>query len=601
MPFTVHRLTRRFPRGIRTWMLAAAVALLSGHALAQQEMNREEPGRGPDPRLSPGQIAPVLEGLGDYHRRVTTDSERAQLFFDQGLKLAYAFNHAESNRAFREAARLDPECAMAYWGQALVLGPNINLPMPPENRAPAWEAIRKAVSLKDGASEPERGLIDALALRYADPATEETPEARAGMDRAYADAMGALAAKYPQDDDIATLHAASLMELNPWNYWTLDGAPRGTTAEVVATLERVIERNFEHAGAHHYYIHIIEASYNPELAEPSADKLYTLMPGAGHMVHMPSHIYMRVGRFDDAVESNRLAMLADEGYITQCRAQGIYPLAYYPHNMHFMGWAAVESGRSQIAIDAARKMAAHVPAGNDPGAIALKQTFLCTPIYTLVRFNRWDEVLAEPKPADDLTFVNAIWHYARGRAWAAKGDLASARAELEALRALAADESFKAYPIGFSTAATVLTIADRIVEAEIAEAEGDVDKAIALLEAAVRLEDGMTYNEPPDWHYPVRLSLGAALLKAGRAQEAEAVYWKDLTRHKYYPWTLYGLAQALDAQGKADQAAEVRANLKGRWAHADIDLISSDECVPKQAAVAASAPASSHHPHVMEH
>lgn len=553
---------------------------------SQPVLDRENPGYGPDPRLSPGQIAPVLEGLGDYHREITTDVERAQLFFDQGLRLAYAFNHAEALRAFKETARLDPECAMAYWGQALVQGPNTNLPMPPDNRKPAYEAIQKAVSLKEHASALEQDMIDALAVRYSNPEVEETPEDRAALDQVYADAMTALVQKYPEDDDITTLFVASLMNLSPWNYWTLDGAPRGRTAEGIAALERVINRNFEHPGAHHYYIHLVEASFAPERAEASADKLATLMPGAGHMVHMPSHIYMRVGRFDDAVESNRLAQLADEGYITQCRAQGIYPVAYYPHNIHFMGWAAVESGRSEMAIEAARKIARHVPPGDDPGMLALKQTFLCTPLYTLVRFNRWDEVLAEPKPGENVKFVRAIWHYARGRAYTAKGDLEAARSELEALRTIAADESFQQYPIGFSTADTVLTIADHVVCGEIAEGEGDLDAAIAHYQSAVHLQDGMTYSEPPDWHYPVRMSLGAALLKAGRPQEAESVYWKDLARHRYYPWSMFGLIQALEAQGKTQQAHEVRANLEGRWAHADIRLLSSVKCEPIEETVA---------------
>lgn len=570
-------------RGTRT-LAAIAIAMLFATQVAAQDspppMDREHPGHGPDPRLSPGQIAPVLEGLGDHHRRITTDVERAQLFFDQGLRLAYAFNHAEALRAFKEAARLDPGCAMAYWGQALVQGPNTNLPMPDTNRAPAYEAIQKALGLRENASPTEQDMIDALAVRYANPEVEESPEDRAALDQAYADAMTALAEKYPADDDITTLYVASLMNLSPWNYWTLDGAPRGRTSEGVAALERVIERNPDHPGAHHYYIHIVEASYSPERAEASADKLATMMPGAGHMVHMPSHIYMRVGRFDDAVESNRLAQLADEGYITQCRAQGIYPVAYYPHNIHFMGWAAVESGRSEMAIEAARKIARHVPPGDDPGMLALKQTFLCTPLYTLVRFNRWDEVLAEPEPAENVKFVRAIWHYARGRAYTAKGDLESARAELEALRTIAADESFQQYPIGFSTADTVLTIADHVVCGEIAEAEGDLDAAIAHYEAGVHLQDGMTYSEPPDWHYPVRMSLGAALLKAGRPQEAESVYWKDLSRHRFYPWSMHGLIQALEAQGKTEQAAEARDNLAGRWAHADIKLLSSVECEP---------------------
>ncbi len=571
---------------IRFLIPACMLITLAPAGIAQNEMNREDPGIGPDPRLSPGQIAPVLEGLGDYHREISTENERAQLFFDQGIRLAYAFNHAESLRSFKEAARLDSTCAMAYWGQALVQGPNTNLPMGPDNRRPAYEAIQQALSLKEHASEQEQAMIDALAVRYSDPETEESTEQRAALDQAYADAMTDLVGRYPDDDDITTFFAAALMNLSPWNYWTLDGAARGRTTEGVTALERVIARNPDHPGANHYYIHIVEASYAPERAEASADKLAVLMPGAGHMVHMPSHIYMRVGRFDDAVESNRLAILADEGYITQCRAQGIYPVAYYPHNIHFMGWAATESGQSKMAIDAARKMAEKVPHGNDPGMLALKQTFLATPLYTLVRFNRWDEILAEPAPPEETVFVDGIWHYARGRAFAAKGDLESARYELETLREVAGSEALVGFPIGFSFAPTVLSIAEKVVAADIAEAEGDLEEAIGLLSAAVRIQDGMVYSEPPDWHYPVRMSLGAVLLKAGRADEAESVYWKDLARHRFYPWSLFGLAEALDAQGKTAMAEEVRGNLEGRWAHADIELVSSDECALKTEAVA---------------
>lgn len=567
------------------WAVALWLAPLP--AAAQHEdhtANREEPGVGPDPRLAPGQIAPILEGLGNYHRAITTSAERAQIFFDQGLRLAYSFNHAEALRSFKEAARLDPDCAMAYWGQGLVQGPNINVPMPPENRAPAYEATQKAMALREKASDVERDLIEALAVRYV---AADAKEDRAALDAAFAEAMGKLAEKHPEDDDIAVLYGAALMEKNPWYYWTPDGSPRAGTKTVIQQIEKVLARTPDHPGALHYHIHIVEASNSPEQAEPSADRLIKLMPGAGHMVHMPSHIYMRVGRFDDAIESNRLAILADETYITQCRAQGIYPLAYYPHNMHFMGWAAVESGQSRMAVEAARKMEAHVPKGNDPGALALKQTFLATPIYTLARFCMWDEILAEPKPADDMVFVTGIWHYARGRAFAAKGDIAAGRAELAALREVAKHESIAKLPVGFSMATTVLSIAEHVVEADLAAAEGATEKAVALYETAIRLQDNMTYDEPPDWHYPVRQSLGAVLLEAGRAAEAEAVYWNDLSRNRQNPWSLFGLAQALDAQGKAEQAAEVRTRLEGRWTHADVEPTSSRACVPKAVTAAA--------------
>ena len=362
-----------------------------------------------DPIAAEGKIAPVLKGLGDYHFEVTTASSESQAFFDQGLRLTYGFNHSEALRAFKEAARLDPGNAMAYWGWALVLGPNLNLPMMPYVVEQAYESALKAVELSDGVSEKERALIEALATRYTnDPEAERTP-----FDEAYAEAMADVVERFPDDLDAATLYAASLMNLSPWDYWYLDGLAKENTDEVLATLESVVERNPQHPGALHYYIHAVEARH-PERAEPAADSLARLMPGAGHMVHMPSHIYMRVGRYAEAYEANRLAVEADEGYITQCRAQGLYPLGYYPHNIHFLAWSAAFQGRREAAMEASRKIVEEIPheLAADRNTWALYETFLSQPLYTMVRFGMWEAVMAEPAPEVDSRFMTGIWHYA---------------------------------------------------------------------------------------------------------------------------------------------------------------------------------------------
>ncbi len=548
----------------RVICLAGMVTLLG----AQEQRDREQP-EYRDPRLAePGQIAPILEGLGDHHHLITTASERAQVFFDQGLRLTYAFNHRESARAFREATRLDPECAMAYWGLALVHGPNLNMPMSDESARIAYDSIQKAMSLRSRVSARERAYIESLSNRYSsDPVADRRP-----LDEAYASAMKQLTEAYPEDNDAATLYAAALMNLSPWDYWWANGEPYKRTREFLAILSSVIERDPRHAGAHHYYIHATEAQH-PEWAVRNAEILESLMPGAGHMVHMPSHIYMRVGRYAEAYESNVKAVAADEGYITQCRAQGIYPLAYYPHNLHFLWSAATNQGRSREAIEAARKVASKMPQDALRGSPSF-QTFLVVPYYALTRFGKWDEILAEPRPADDLSFARAIWHYARGNAYAAKQDHESADRELRDLKALAGSPRVRAL-MWASPPADVLAIAVRCLAGEIATRQGRFEEGINELATAVRLQDALPYNEPPDWHYPVRLSLGAALLAAGRAKEAEVVYWEDLRQNPENGWSLFGLWQSLSAQGKDDAARSIGDRFKRAWVDADVELTSS--------------------------
>jgi tetratricopeptide (TPR) repeat protein len=543
---------------------------LAGPSAAQHHNKHDERALREDPRLAEGQIAPALEGLGTHHYPVTTSSERAQRFFDQGLKLTYGFNHQEALRAFKEAARLDLNCAMAYWGWALVLGPNLNLPMRAEVVEQAYEAVQTAMSLRDNVSEKERSLIEALAQRYTDD-----PEAdRAALDQAYAEAMHKLRAEYPKDNDIATLYAASLMNLSPWDYWTRDGRPKGRTPQILAVLEGAMEHDPEHEGALHYYIHAVEA-VDPQRGVWAADQLRGLAPGAGHLVHMPSHIYMQVGRYAEAFSANAKAAEADEGYITQCRAQGIYPLNYYPHNVHFLAWAAVMQGRSQEALEAARKVASRVPKDMHGNAWALYQTFLSMPYYVMARFAMWEQILAESKPPEDLIFWTGISHYARGLAYLNTDRPKEAKQELDALNAIADDPETTEVLIGLSHAGRLLSIARELLAGEYQAKHGRHDAALGHLERATRLEDSLRYNEPPDWFYPTRHSLGAVLLEAGSPLEAEAVYWRDLAKNRENGYALYGLYQALRAQGRNEEAVEIEKRFRAAWADADARLSSS--------------------------
>lgn len=523
------------------------------------------------PQAGPGGIlAPRLQNLGDHTFKVTTSSRRAQQFINQGINLVYGFNHAEAGRAFAEAARLDPKCAMAYWGQALVLGPNINAAMNPEDERHARELVQKAVSLKNSVTQRERDYIDALARRYTG-----SPDERQAADRAFADAMREMVKKHPEDLDAATIFAESLMDLRPWNYWTRDGHPQEGTNEAIGALERVLARNPKHPGALHYWIHLWEPTKVPERAENEADRLLPLMPGAGHIIHMPAHIYLRVGRYDDVVTSNQRAVAADEEYIAACRAQGIYPLGYYPHNIHFVWLGATMSGRAELAIESARKTAGAI-ANATPEQKPFVQGFMVVPYYALIRFGKWDELLADPKPAYDSLFTRGIWHFARGTALAAKARFDEARQELAAVEQVLADPALaKETPFSINSPEAILRIAPHVLAGDIAARQKEYDKAISHFERAVRLEDALNYTEPPDWHAPVRHWLGAVLLEAGRPQEAEVVYWEDLRRHRENGWSLWGLHQALTAQNKKEDAAVVLERFRRAWSKADITLAST--------------------------
>ena len=515
-------------------------------------------------------LAPRLQNLGVHTFPVGTSVERAQLFINQGLNLAYAFNHAEAARAFAEAARLDPTLAMAYWGHALVLGPNINATMTPEDEPKAFALVQKALSLKGRATPREQAYIDAVAARYTGK-----PEDRDNGNRAFAEAMRRVVEAFPDDLDAQTLYAESLMNLRPWNYWTRDGVPYAETREVEASLTRVLAKHPSHPGALHLWIHLWEPTDTPERAEAEADRLLPLMPGAGHIVHMPAHIYQRVGRHADVVKANLLAAKADEDYIAQCRAQGLYPLAYYPHNLHFIWMGATASGQGTLAIESARKLSASVP-GEALSTVPILQGFIVVPYWAMVRFGQWDAILSDPGPRVKTSFTEGAWRYARAMALIAKGQLDEATQELARLKALVDEPSIKGQTT-FSTNSgfAQLRIAPEVVAGEIAARKKDWDTATRHLERAVRFEDSLIYQEPADWHAPVRQILGAVLLEAGRADEAEAVFWEDLKKNPEQGWSLFGLKQALEAQGKKDDAALVEARFQKAWRDADIVLTSA--------------------------
>ena len=519
-----------------------------------------------------GRAAPLLDGMGGHHFPVSTEVALAQRYFDQGMVLAYGFNHAEAARSFREASRLDPECAMCYWGAALVLGPNINAAMDLEGVPEAWAAVEKARALAAGATPREKALIDALARRYA----PEPPEDRASLDAAYADAMREVSGRFPDDAEAATLFAEALMDTMPWDYWRADGEPKEATREVLATLERVMERHPDHPGANHLYIHAVEA-VRPELGVAAADRLGSLAPGAGHLVHMPSHVYLRVGRYHDASLANERAIAADQDYVTQCHEQGMYPLAYMPHNFHFLWAAATLEGRGATALEAARAMAAKTDTAmmREEGYGTL-QHYWATPLYAQARFGKWREILDAPEPAADLVYPRGVWHYARGLALVRAGKTVDAEASHAALAAVLRDPALEKVTIwDINAAADLLAIASEVLAGEIAAAKGDHDDAVHRLEQAVRLEDALRYDEPPPWHHPTRQVLGAVLLAAGRAADAERVYREDLERLPENGWSLFGLEKSLAAQGRTEEAKDVGRRFDSAWQHADVELTAS--------------------------
>lgn len=518
--------------------------------------------------------APLFDGMGDHTHPITTNNKYVQRYFDQGLTIDFAFNHAESARSFRAGQTLDPNCAMCFWGEALALGPNINVTsngsviMADQERLAAYEAIQKAVSLKNKVSEKERDFIDALATRY----NGDTASPRGPLDLAYAEAMRELSNKYPEDDDAASLFAESLMNTMPWDYWIDADSPKPLTVEAIEILEKVMARNPRHPMALHLYIHAVESSSQPERAEAAADILLDLVPGAGHLVHMPSHIYWRVGRYADASESNIMAAAVDEAYIAACNAQGFYPAAYYPHNIHFLWASSSMEGRSEIAIEAGEKVAKNVRLemiDQFPGV----EFFKTVPMLSLVQFGLWDRVLELDPPAERLEYANAIWHYARSVAYSNKGNIESAQKERQMIESLKDTNDVLHLDSIYYPASMLLEIADSLALGEIAISNNDYQSAIQYFANAVSVQDALPYTEPPFWYYPTRLSLGKAYLLSDQADEAEVVFKENLKRYPRNGWALYGLIQALETQNKDSSMVQKQFDII--WQNADVELTSS--------------------------
>ncbi|MET2985492.1 tetratricopeptide repeat protein [Aureibaculum conchae] len=517
------------------------------------------------------QISPLFENLGNLNFTISTKNERVQAFFNQGIKLSYAFNHAEGHRSFLEAARLAPDVAINYWGQAFALGPNINDPQPDEERLNKInEAMVKAKQFSSKATAKEQALIKALSARYSEDLTKDVAE----LNMDYMNAMAKVVQLYPEDANIQILYAASVMNTVPWNYWDKDGNPSPNIKEAKLALEKAMQLEPENPGGHHYYIHMVELPY-PDMGVASADKLASLMPGAGHIVHMPSHIYIRVGRYLDAVKVNQAAILADEDYISQCFAQGIYPLGYYPHNIHFLWSSASLLGDSDIAIDAAKKTAEKVPTG-ELETLTFLQDFAATPLLAYTRFGKWNEILTIPTPNPKIKHLSLIQHYARGIAFIRKGNIKDAQEELEAIAELKKDPELETLVATANNASIhAANIAYEVVAGELAALKGNLSKAIEHLENAVAFEDGLTYTEPAAWHIPTRQNLGAILLKAEKFKEAEKIYKEDLAVLRQNGWSLTGLYKSLKAQGKIEEAKKIKEEFGKAWEHADIEIESS--------------------------
>ncbi len=519
-------------------------------------------------------MAPLLEGMGNHSFKISTKNEQAQTYFNQGLMLHYGFNHAEAIRSFQQAQKLDPNCAMAFWGEALARGPHLNAPMAASNLQPAKAAVEKAQSLASKASAREQAFIRALAFRYMENRTANRGE----LDRLYSDAMREVAQQYPDDPDAQALFAESLMLLSRYHYWEDDGTPNGIGEEIVTTLEQSMERQPNHPATNHFYIHTVEMRH-PKRGEAAADRMRDLVPGIGHLQHMPSHIYLQIGRYADASLANEKAVAVDSAYHAQYEARGMYRISYMPHNAIYLTFSTSMEGRGEATVRAARKARELIL--KEPleqqgyGSLTHGWTL---PYYAMVRFGRWPEILEEPKPEPGaaMLYPTAIWHYARGMAYLRTGKPDSAEVQLARLTELATKEMADKMDVFTpATALGVLQVAAKTLTAEIAAANGDYEAVITGMREAVAIEDGFGYHEPPAWFSPSRETLGAMLLEAGQAAEAEQVYREDLQEYPNNGWSLFGLTQALEAQGKTAEAEEVRGQFQAAWARADVQLTSS--------------------------
>ena len=503
----------------------------------------------------------LADDLGTMHYPITTASQQAQQFFDQGLRLAYAFNHLEAVRSFRKARTLDPDCAMCYWGEALVLGPNINAGMDAASAGPAFHAVSKAQASAGKATPKERALIEALSMRYA----KEAPADRAPLDKAYADAMQKVAANYPDDDQILMQYTEALMDLQPWDYWEAGGVqPKGRAAEIMTLLEKVLQRSPNHPGAIHYYIHLTEASSDPARALPHAQRLGKLMPGAGHVVHMPFHTFFRVGMYKEAIEANRQGVIADENYIKRAALIGIYPQGYYPHNVHSLMVSAQMAGDGATVIESANKLEKIV---SDAAArnIAWVQPIKAAPYFAHAQFSDTKTILALSDPGEEFPYVQAMWRYARATGLAAAGDSAAAQAEVDAIAKLEQMADFTNLIGGGVPAKEVLQVAQHVANARIAQSNRDLKAAVKHFETAVALADTLAYSEPPYWYYPIRQSLGAAQLLAGDVTSAEETFRASLVRAPNNGWALYGLSEVFKRRGDGASAKAAQQLLEKAW------------------------------------
>lgn len=520
--------------------------------------------------------AQIFDDIGPHERQITTESDEAQEYFNQALTWTYAFNHDEAIRSFTRAAELDPDCAMAWWGVALCNGPHINNPVVPDERsAAAWEALQKALDRIDNTSPVERALIEALAKRYSNP----WPEDRTLLDRAYSRAMSEVWAAYPDDADVGTLYAESLMDLQPWNLYTQQGQPREGTDKIVAILERVMEMDPDNPGANHLYIHAVEPSHNPERALAAANRLRDLVPASGHLLHMPSHIDVRVGQWKEAIIQNEKAMESDTDYRSLAPPQEFQHL-YMSHNSHMLAFAAMMEGREREAIEAARSIWEDVPEDKLRSGSAYLDPMMSAVYDVQKRFGRWDDLLAEPPPPEFLPVSNALYRCSRAIAFAAKKEFEKAELEHEAFQ-YAVEQLPEGHVMAINSAHTVLKIAGHMIAGEIALHKGDLERAAEELRHGVVIEDSLLYMEPPEWIQPSRHTLGAILLASDKFEEAEKTYREDLAKWPANGWSLYGLSRALQGQGKAEEAASVLARFEEAWERADAPTETSCMCIPK--------------------
>ena len=547
---------------LRSYSLIVSLSLTPAFVLAQHMHENA------DARAHLREAAPLLENIGNLHHAVSTKDPLAQRLFDQGLIMDYGFNHMESERSFRYAAQIDPTLAMAWWGVALANASNLNGPIDADREKIAYEAIQKAIALKQYASPEEQALIDALAQRFTNDPKPDFPK----LEQAYAEAMAKVAHDYPDDPDAGTLYVDGIMNTMPWDYYEKNGEAKPGTKTGIAELERLLQRWPQHPGANHLYIHITEASAHPERAVGAAERLGPFAPAAGHLVHMPSHIWVRVGRWDDAVQANLNASKADEDYISQCHKQGRYPLGYYPHNLHMLTFASMMEGRSKIALEASKKAANQMPKDWQENPPSFAVMFNALPYFAEVRFGQWEEIIAMPAPLDQKGLVQAMWHYARGMAYARRQQFEKADMELDAIDDILKSGNLNEYHARKNSSVATLEIARYVLAGETAGERGEFQRASALLRKAVDYQDHLDYDEPEDWYYGVRQSLGNVLLKADRPAEAQGVFEQDLLRHPENGWSLFGLEQSLRDQGKAAEADSVDVRFKKAWARADIKL-----------------------------